>query len=85
MFYGDTMHPKRANSEHQFSPIVDAFIKAMVNGGYYMHATEVIRNAVRRLRQQNEAQRGPLAAALVLVNMPYAQGAARAIRRKVQP
>ncbi len=57
-----------------FPPVDEGFIKGMVDGGYYSNATEVIRDAVRRLRQQEEAQRARLAAALELGERAIKEG-----------
>lgn len=57
-----------------FPPVDENFIKGMVDGGYYSNATEVIRDAVRRLRQQEEAQRMRLAAALELGERTIREG-----------
>lgn len=36
----------------QFPPVDDGFIKGMVASGYYSNATEVVRDAVRQLREK---------------------------------
>ena len=57
-----------------FPSVDEGFIKGMVDGGYYSNATEVIRDAVRRLRQQEEAQRTRLTAALELGERAIKEG-----------
>ena len=46
-----------------FPPVDDNYIKAKVEGGYYSNATEMVRDAVRRMREQ-DSQVGQLLAAL---------------------
>ena len=36
-----------------FAPVADAFIRQMVETGYYGNATELVRDAVRRLREES--------------------------------
>ena len=45
------------------SPEMESFIKAKVSGGFYGNATEVIRDAVRRM-QSEEARAAQFAAAV---------------------
>jgi antitoxin ParD1/3/4 len=37
-----------------FPPVDDSYIKKMVESGYYSNATELVRDAVRRLRERGE-------------------------------
>ena len=46
-----------------FPPVDETYIKDKVGSGFYTNATELIRDAVRRMREQDE-KRGELAAAL---------------------
>ena len=46
-----------------FSPVDASYIKSKVASGYYSNATEMIRDAVRRMREQDD-QQGRLLAAL---------------------
>jgi len=47
-----------------FSPVDDHFIKSTVEDGYYSNATELVRDAVRRMREGFNAPRARLMAAL---------------------
>jgi len=38
----------------KFSPVDEGYIKAKVEGGYYSNATELVRDAVRRLRELDD-------------------------------
>lgn len=38
----------------EFPPVDDNFIKNQIAGGYYHNATELVRDAVRRLRENAE-------------------------------
>jgi len=38
-----------------FAPIDEAFIKAKVGKGYYSNATELVRDAVRKLREKENS------------------------------
>ena len=46
-----------------FPPVDDCYIKAKVEGGYYSNVTEMVRDAVRRMREQDD-HHGRLLAAL---------------------
>ena len=49
----------------EFPQIDDVFIRNQITAGYYHNATELVRDAVRRLRENAEAaQQGRLVAAL---------------------
>lgn len=37
-----------------FPPVDDSYIKAKVEGGYYSNATEMVRDAIRRMREQDD-------------------------------
>jgi antitoxin ParD1/3/4 len=56
-----------------FPPVDEAFIKSKVDSGYYSNATEVIRDAVRRLREEDE-RRQRLLTALRLGEEQIARG-----------
>lgn len=45
-----------------FPPVDEAFIKSKIDTGYYSNATELVRDAVRRLRQEDEKRQELLAA-----------------------
>lgn len=56
-----------------FPPADEAFIKHKIDSGYYSNATEMIRDAVRRLREEDE-RRQQLLAALRLGEEQIARG-----------
>ena len=56
-----------------FPPVDDGYIKAKVESGYYSNATEMVRDAVRRMREQDD-QHGRLLAALELGERDIAEG-----------
>ena len=45
-----------------FPPVDESFIKAKVEGGYYSNATELVRDAVRRMREVDDKHSRLLAA-----------------------
>jgi len=45
-----------------FPPVDDQFIKNQIESGYYSNATELVRDAVRRLREEEEKRKAFLAA-----------------------
>ncbi len=45
-----------------FPPVDDAYIKTKVESGYYSNATEMVRDAVRRMREQDDQHARLLAA-----------------------
>jgi len=47
-----------------FPPVDDGYIKAKVADGFYSNATELVRDAVRRLREQDDKDYAKLIAAL---------------------
>lgn len=47
-----------------FPPVDDGYIKAKVADGFYSNATELVRDAVRRLREQDDKDYVKLIAAL---------------------
>lgn len=47
-----------------FPPVDEKFIKAKVEAGYYSNATELVRDAVRRLRENDKDAHARLMAAL---------------------
>jgi antitoxin ParD1/3/4 len=47
-----------------FPPVDDSYIRAKVADGFYSNATELVRDAVRRLREQDDRQYAHLVAAL---------------------
>ena len=57
-----------------FPSIDDGFIKIMVSNGYYTNATELVRDAVRRLREADEAKRQRLMQALEIGDADIAAG-----------
>jgi len=59
-----------------FPPVDDGYIKAKVKSGFYANATELIRDAVRRMREQDE-KRDELLAALKLGEEDIATGRSR--------
>ena len=50
-----------------FPPVDAGYIKTKVEGGYYSNATEMVRDAVRRMREQDD-HHGRLLAALESVS-----------------
>jgi antitoxin ParD1/3/4 len=56
-----------------FPPVDDGYIKAKVEGGYYSNATEMVRDAVRRMREQDN-DHGRLLAALEIGERDIAAG-----------
>ena len=56
-----------------FPPVADGFIKAKVESGYYSNATEMVRDAVRRMREQDD-HHGRLLAALEIGERDIAAG-----------
>jgi len=57
-----------------FPSIDESFIKNMVEGGYYSNATELVRDAVRRLRQQDNGAYAGLMAALETGELAVKEG-----------
>lgn len=57
-----------------FSPVDENFIKRSVEGGLYGNATELVRDAVRRLRENEEQRHAELVAALQLGENDIANG-----------
>lgn len=47
-----------------FPPVDENYIKAKINAGFYSNATELVRDAVRRLREQDDGLYVRLMAAL---------------------
>jgi antitoxin ParD1/3/4 len=47
-----------------FPPVDDQYIKSKVEDGFYTNATELVRDAVRRLREADDAKHDRLRAAL---------------------
>ena len=47
-----------------FPSVDEGYIKAKVEGGFYSNATELVRDAVRRLREQDDSRYTRLMAAL---------------------
>lgn len=47
-----------------FPPVDESYIKAKIEDGFYTNATELVRDAVRRLREQDDAKYARLMAAL---------------------
>ena len=45
-----------------FPPVDDGYIKTKVESGYYSNATEMVRDAVRRMREQDDQHARLLAA-----------------------
>jgi len=56
-----------------FPPVDDTYIKSKVQGGYYSNATEMVRDAVRRMREQ-DSHHGRLLAALEIGERDIAAG-----------
>ena len=56
-----------------FPPADAGYIKSKVEGGYYSNATEMVRDAIRRMREQDD-QHGRLLAALEIGERDIAAG-----------
>jgi antitoxin ParD1/3/4 len=56
-----------------FPPVDDGYIKAKVENGYYSNATEMVRDAVRRMREQ-DSHYGRLLTALEVGERDIAAG-----------
>ena len=56
-----------------FPPVDDSYIKTKVESGYYSNATEMVRDAVRRMREQ-DSQHGRLLAAMEVGERDIAAG-----------
>lgn len=57
-----------------FPPVDEQFIKAKIDAGYYSNATELVRDAVRRLRERDTSRYDELRAALAVGEDDYAAG-----------
>lgn len=65
-----------------FSPVDEKFIKQSVEGGPYSNANELVRDAVRRLRE-NEERHAELLAALERGEADIAQGRTKTYSREL--
>lgn len=58
----------RAKKGHEmninFPPVDERYIKSKVGGGFYSNATELVRDAVRRMRERDDSPHARLVAAL---------------------
>lgn len=61
-----------------FPSVDENFIKTQVSSGHYTNATELVRDAVRRLREASEAKRDRLLRALELGQADIDAGRLRA-------
>jgi antitoxin ParD1/3/4 len=57
-----------------FPPIDESYIKAKIDDGYYSNATELVRDAVRRLREIDDNKYSRLVAALELGEQAVREG-----------
>lgn len=57
-----------------FAPVDERFIKSMVEKGYYCNATDVVRDAVRRLREEQTPEYKQLLEALRKGEEDFAAG-----------
>lgn len=57
-----------------FPPVDDSYIKTKVAEGFYSNATELVRDAVRRLREQDGEQYSRMIAALHEGDKAIAEG-----------
>lgn len=57
-----------------FPPVDENYIKSKIDEGYYSNATELVRDAVRRLRELDEARSDRLRVALELGRQDIAFG-----------
>jgi len=65
-----------------FSPVDEKFIRQSVDGGLYSNATELVRDAVRRLRESEE-RHAELMAAVQLGEDDIAHGRTRTYSREL--
>ena len=57
-----------------FPPVDDGYIKAKVADGFYSNATELVRDAVRRVREQDDKDYAKLIAALEVGEQAIREG-----------
>lgn len=57
-----------------FPPVDEGYIKAKVEDGFYSNATELVRDAVRRLREQDDREYANLIAALEVGEQAVREG-----------
>ena len=57
-----------------FPPVDESYIKGKVEDGFYSNATELVRDAVRRLREQDDAKYLRLMAALEVGEQALREG-----------
>ena len=58
----------------QFPPVDESYIKAKVEDGFYSNATELVRDAVRRLREIDDQKYDRLMAALEVGEQALREG-----------
>lgn len=57
-----------------FPPVDESYIKAKIDDGFYSNATELVRDAVRRLREQDDAKYARLMASLQVGEQAIREG-----------
>ncbi len=67
----------------EFAKVDEAFIKASVAGGYYKSEAEVVRDAVRRIREDKERARAELYEALRLGDADIEAGRTKPYTREL--
>ncbi len=60
-----------------FPPADESYIQAKIEGGYYSDAAELVRDAVRRLREEDDKQHARLMAALEVGEQAIREGRTR--------
>ncbi len=60
-----------------FPPVDERYIKAKIDDGFYSNATELVRDAVRRLREQDDGKYARLVAALEVGEQAVREGRAK--------
>lgn len=75
MFHAHIMYTKRAQDMNiNFPPVDESYIKAKIADGYYSNAAELVRDAVRRLREQDDGRHARLVAALEIGEAAIREG-----------
>jgi antitoxin ParD1/3/4 len=60
-----------------FPPVDESYIKAKIEDGFYSNATELVRDAVRRLREHDDQKYNHLMAALEVGEQAVREGRIR--------
>ncbi len=65
-----------------FPPVDESYIKAKIDDGFYSNATELVRDAVRRLREQDDGKYARLMAALEVGEQAIREGTYSALHAR---